>query len=158
MGDVHDRVHVPGGCTVERGYEATTTPLWAAMAVEQTGRATWSSVYVPAPRPIQNRLLVCQKGKRRRKEGGIGRAMQRARGRRTSMPTMLAGREGDREGYIPYREPRQTPAAGCWLPVGGRRHPQGCLGRLVDAAAMIVAMLALALPYGPVRRAYMYGA
>ena len=85
MGDVHDRVHVPGASRQREAADDT------AMAVEQ-GRHTFvqqQQQYVPAPRPRTRTDPEAHAGMpkgqdRRRKEGGIGSAMR-------SSTSMLAG-------------------------------------------------------------------
>jgi len=92
---------------VHSGYDDT------AMAVEQRRQKKKQQQYVPAPRPIQNRLLlVCQNSKRRRKEGGIGTAMRSARG-----PAHVhAGWQGRL-----HIGRTQSTQPSCWLPWHGRR-------------------------------------
>jgi hypothetical protein len=71
VGDVHDRVHVPGAC---RWSMATLTPLWATMAVEQRKKQQQQHLLPAATDPEPPAGMPKGQG-RRRKEGGIGTAM-----------------------------------------------------------------------------------
>jgi hypothetical protein len=106
VGDVHDRVHVPGAC---RRSMATTIPLWAAMAVEQR-RATRTAATL-APRRDRSRT-ACWYAKRARPtaEGGRHRDGD-------ARPCWLAGKATYREGYYilhcTARPQPDEPAACC---------------------------------------------
>jgi hypothetical protein len=133
---------------------ATTTPLWQWSSAGR--KRSSQQQYVPAPRPIQNRLLlVCQSSQRRRKEGGIGTAMRSARG-----PAHVhAGGQGRL-----HIGRTQSTQPSCWLPWHGRRRhlaglrtwPIGYTYRLACLGAWLVPTLLQ--PCGLAQRTGPYGA